>query len=118
MSKNSSNEAKTSAIPDSEGSVSRAGTSKYPLHEKLRAHEREANTLSGFLDFIQERGWLLAEYSTNTDADLFERLFPIQERPEQIIGAYLGIDPKALSAEKDAMYAEAWGELVGDVRVK
>lgn len=79
---------------------------KYPLHEKLKAHERESLVLSGFLDFIQERGWMLAEFGKNKETDLHDRLFPIRERPDEIIGAYLNIDPKALSAEKDAMYQE------------
>lgn len=76
-------------------------TSKYPLHEKLKAHEREALTLSGFLDFLSAQGWEIGEYPAKSDY-----LFPIRQRPDEIIGAYLEIDPKALSAEKDAMYAE------------
>lgn len=74
---------------------------KYPEHEKLRAAQATALILSGFIDFIGERGWYLTEYAEES-----ERLFMIRERPDEIIGLYLGIDPKKLSAEKDAMYQE------------
>ncbi len=74
---------------------------KYPEHEKLKARECEADVLSGFLDFLSARSWLIAEYTEES-----ERLLPVRERNEQIIGLYLDIDPKKLSAEKDAMYRE------------
>ena len=95
--------------------------SKYPLHEKLKAHEREANILSAFLDMLDERGLWLGQYHTHTEncldedgdrdrdkCDLNEQTLytMFTPRKEQLIGFYLDIDPKALSAEKDAMYAE------------
>lgn len=78
--------------------------SKYPEHEKLKAKERESYVLSGFIDFIGEQGWHLSEYST--DRGYGEHLRSIHKRPDEIIGLYLGIDPKKLDAEKNAMLAE------------
>jgi hypothetical protein len=74
---------------------------KYPEHEKLKARQADALLLSGFIDFLNERGWNIAEYTEDSD-----RLWAIRERPEEIIGLFLEIDPKKLSKEKDAMYAE------------
>lgn len=93
--------------------------SKYPLHEKLKAHERESFVLSSFLDMLDERGIWLGQYHTHTDecyeddestrtcGASEERLYTYGvPTKEQLIGFYLDIDPKALSAEKEAMYAE------------
>lgn len=74
---------------------------KYPEHEKLKANEASALTLSGFLDFLSEQGWSIAEYPEHSDY-----LHSIRQGPDQIIGLYLGIDPKKLSKEKDAMVKE------------
>lgn len=75
--------------------------SKYPEHDKLKKYKRDAATLSGFIDFISEQGWELAEWSDKT-----ERLLSIRQRPDEIIGLFLGIDPKKLEAEKQAMLTE------------
>jgi|ERR1041384_5444714 hypothetical protein len=81
--------------------------SKYPLHEKLKAHERESLTLSGFLDMLDEQGLTLAKWHTHDDECYdgddrtcglsTERLydFGIPSKAE-LIGLYLDIDPKAL----------------------
>lgn len=73
----------------------------YPEHEKLKAHQSEALTLSGFLDFLSGRGWEIAEFNED-----YESLHAIRKRPDEIIGLYLGIDPKKLSKEKDSMVKE------------
>jgi hypothetical protein len=75
--------------------------SNYPEHEKLRARQTEASTLSSFIDFLAEQQWEIAEYD-----DVSERLFTIRLRPEEIIGMFLEIDPKKLEKEKQAMLAE------------
>lgn len=76
-------------------------TTKYPEHEKLKAKEREASTISGFIDFLAEQGWELASFN-----DKDERLWPIHKRPDEIIGMFLKIDPKKLEQEKQAMLKE------------
>ena len=76
-------------------------TSKYPEHGKLKACQAEASTLSGFIDFLSEQGWEIAEWS-----DDIERLCALRKRPDEIIGMFLGIDPKKLEQEKRAMLAE------------
>lgn len=94
---------------------------KYPLHEKLKAREHESHVLSGFLDMLDERNLVLASYHSHTDGCLDDDgdrdpdLCGLNERDlytfsapskEQLIGLYLDIDPKALSAEKETMYQE------------
>lgn len=74
---------------------------KYPEHEKLKAKQSESSILSEFIDFMSEQGWELAEFDDTT-----ERLFPIRQRPDEIIGLFLEIDPKKLESEKRAMLAE------------
>jgi hypothetical protein len=94
---------------------------KYPLHEKLKAHEHESRVLSGFLDMLDEQGLTLGKYHSHTEECFYEHeewgrtrgcglqeglySFDVPSKAE-LIGLYLDIDPKALSAEKDAMYAE------------
>lgn len=75
---------------------------QYPEHEKLKARDRESRLLSEFYDFIvHEQCWAIAEIDDETD-----RYFPVRLRPDEIIGAFLGIDPKKLEAEKVAMLDE------------
>lgn len=95
--------------------------SKYPLHEKLKAREHESHVLSGFLDMLDEQGIHLGKFHEHTEDCYYEHRewgrtrncglsdnlydFGVPTKTE-LIGLYLDIDPKALSAEKDAMYAE------------
>lgn len=75
--------------------------SEYPEHEKLKARQRDVGLLSEFYDFIAEQGWEIAAWS-----DEVERLYAIRRRPDEIIGMFLGVDPKKLEAEKVAMLDE------------
>lgn len=70
----------------------------FPEHEKLRARQYDASLLSSFIDFVSEQGWEIAEWN-----DKSERLFNIRQRPEEIIGLFLGVDPKKLEQEKREM---------------
>lgn len=82
---------------------------KYPLHEKLKAKEHESYVLSGFLDMLHDQGYDVARRHkcSRGCSEFCERIYdPQGPTNEQLIGLYLEIDPKALSAEKDAMYAE------------
>lgn len=75
---------------------------EYPEHEKLKAKQKEVSVLSEFYDFItQEKGWAIAEFRDDVN-----RYWPIQLRPDDIIGMFLEVDPKALEAEKRAMLDE------------
>lgn len=86
-------------------------TAKYPLHETLKAHEHESLVLSGFLDTLHENGYEVVKRH-ECDHGCKEKIWCEQiydsfpPRNEQLIGLYLDIDPKVLSAEKDAMYQE------------
>lgn len=76
-------------------------TSKYPEHDKLKARQSEASTLSEFIDFLAEQGWEIAAFD-----DRSERLVPVQSRQAEIIGMFLEIDPEKLETEKRAMLKE------------
>lgn len=92
-------------------------SNKYPLHEKLKANQHDAFVLSQFLDLLEERGLVLAKHHEHSDdcydgderacymsgGALYDIGIPTKK---QLIGFYLDIDPKALSAEKDAMYQD------------
>lgn len=71
---------------------------EYPEHEKLKARQRDVGLLSEFYDFIGEQGWEIAEWNRDS-----ERLLTVRQRPGEIIGMFLGVDPKKLEAEKRAM---------------
>lgn len=78
--------------------------SKYPEHEKLKANEDKAMLIGSFIDFLREQGWELAEWY-----DKREELVSVRKRPDEIIGLFLGIDPKTLEKEKQAMLDEIRG---------
>lgn len=88
--------------------------SAYPLHEKLKARRAESLALSGFLDMLDEMNLHLAKYHEHAPSCIEGDCWLRSDTPydirvpskEQLIGLYLGIDPTALSTEKDAMYAE------------
>ena len=89
--------------------VTATKTTKYPEHEKLKARQRDVGLLSEFYDFIvHDRCWAIAEYADN------DRMYPVRLRPDEIIGLFLGIDPKKLEAEKRVMLDEI--RQVNDVR--
>ena len=109
--------------------------SKYPEHEKLQAHEQESLTLSSFYDWLSANGYHIARFHEHTHKCYAEngsdgrgrsdkdglrwhsgericglspaRLYTFDvPPPDKLFGLYLDIDPKKLSAEKDAMYQE------------
>jgi hypothetical protein len=110
--------------------------SKYPLHEKLHAHKTESFTVSEFLDMLDEEHIQLGRYHEHGPECRGEREICMNTRighvhkPEcfieanvcgfhehclynigvptkdQLIGMFLGIDPKELSKEKDRIYED------------
>lgn len=89
---------------------------KYPEHEKLKAKEHESHVLSGFLDMLDEQGLTIGKYHEHNDEcydgddrvcglrnELYD--FGVPSKAE-LIGLYLDVDPKKLSAEKETMYQE------------
>lgn len=78
----------------------------YPMHEKMKEHREEARIISEFLDFLSEADVSLAKWNERDQlesASYTDRRFSAKDR---VIGAFLEIDPDALSREKDEMYAE------------
>lgn len=76
---------------------------KYPLHTKMKGLKKEVQVLSEFLDFLEEKG------AMGDPTCWGERPYLCMHTKEYIIGDFLEVDPKALSAERDAMYAELIG---------
>jgi hypothetical protein len=76
---------------------------EYPQHEKLKSLARERDGAQLMLEALNEQGYVIAKWSDDDDDD---RLYPVYESPDALIGKALGIDWKAFSAEKDAMYQE------------
>lgn len=76
---------------------------KYPEHAKLRARKADARLLSAFLDDLEESGLVICE------ADDSDNYYSTSRTKADLIGAFLGVDPDALSREKDAMYQEMVG---------
>ena len=73
----------------------------YPEHEKLRASQTEVSVLSSFIEFIAEQRWELCAWDDENEFN--PRPWPIHKQPDEIIGMFLGIDPKKLEIEKRAM---------------
>lgn len=90
-------------------------TARYPEHEKLKARQRDVGLLSEFYDFIvHDQCWTIAEYPEGWD-----HLNPISLRPDEIIGLFLGVDPKKLEKEKqgDAQRDQKTQRRAGETRV-
>lgn len=92
----------------------------YPEHAKLRRKAAERDTAQEFYDFLHEQGLTLARYHEHSDGcyngegddDDHENplcgfnenlLYGANDRPADLIGKFLSIDPKKLEREKRAM---------------
>lgn len=89
---------------DPEQSSQEVWDAKYPQHAKLRTVKHDSQAIGAFLDWLlHERGdthictWPEGDNHPGTDPTA---------TIEGLLGEYFGIDPKALSREKDAMYDE------------
>lgn len=89
------------AVMTEQPKVSR--TEKYPLHHKLQDLQGESQKIGNFISWLQEQGWWICEDEGKRD---YSEYRPVRHTIEDLLGMYFEIDPKALSAEKDAMYDE------------
>ena len=71
--------------------------SKYPEHEKLKAKEKQAIIISGFLDFLEEQDLCLGKLNKGDVVPIYLT----NRQKEKLIGDFLGIDVEALHKEKD-----------------
>jgi hypothetical protein len=112
---------------------------KYPEHEKLHKVQDETLLLSEFYDWLESNGYHIARFHEHThvcyeesgsdgrgrpDKDGLrwhsgkricglspEHLYTYDvPTPDKLFGLFFNIDPKKLSAEKDAMVKEMRGE--------
>jgi hypothetical protein len=87
-----------------------------PEHDKLMAiPEERRETAQEFYDWIHSQGWEIAEYTMlsrwvedDDEGEVREQfrsheLVPIKYRPADVMGMFLGIDPKKFADEKDAI---------------
>lgn len=78
-----------------------------PLHDKLEALMPKRDAAQELLDWLTANGYVIASWLDYYDDDegSQERLVPTADTKETIIGKYLGISPRGLAHEKDALYA-------------
>ena len=79
--------------------------SKYPLHEELARREDERETVQNFIDWLHDGGHFVIAEVVHEEG-YGPEFVPIRISRAELIGQFMGIDAKALSAEKDAMYRE------------
>lgn len=82
---------------------------KYPVHAKVRAHKAEADIIGRFLETMREEHNAVLATPAPEDSlgrPLTERWEFLDGQIERQLAVYFGIDLKALSDEKDAMYKE------------
>jgi hypothetical protein len=72
--------------------------SEYPEHDKLKANSDKTYVLSEFIDWLSGEDIEFCEMDGRNDC-----YWPTRRTPEALIGGFLGIDPKKLNAEKEAM---------------
>ncbi len=72
---------------------------QYPEHRKLLDLNGANRTIGDFLDWLEEKGFMLCQY------DDWENLVPSFERKAKIIADFFGINEDKLEEEKRAMLA-------------
>ena len=70
----------------------------YPEHDKLRAVKDRSQACGEFLEFLGEKGLILAEYPEDG-----ERLVPAQYRAPALLAEFFDIDEDKLEEEKRKM---------------
>lgn len=81
---------------------------KYPQHEKVKLIKHESQAVHEFLNWLQEDKALRISTS---ESDRRGNYVPWMGRQDELVAEYFGIDLKAFSKEKDAMYEEMTSEL-------
>ena len=72
--------------------------SKYPLHDKLAEMEERHQAIQDFLDWLDTKEYVIAQYRENNDFPV-----PTFRRKESIISEFLGIPEAEFETEKRAM---------------
>ena len=80
---------------------------KYPEHTKLRTRRSDANILSDFLDYLEKSGRVLCDM-VNDEGD-GSSYYRSTVSKADLIGPFLGVNPRALKSEKEALYQDVTG---------
>lgn len=87
--------------------IESAFKTQYPEHEKLDKVVDKSQEYGEFLDWFRSQGYVFARYTEGDSSRWVEpALVPADFKIEDMLGKYFDIDPKKLSAEKEAMYQE------------
>jgi hypothetical protein len=68
--------------------------------EIFDSREQPNLTLSEFLDWLDEKGIVLAEW---IEGDFSDRLFPVQKSKSDLLHDYFGLDAQKIAEEQDAL---------------
>lgn len=80
----------------------------YPEHEKLQKVQDKTQVMSEWVEWLQAKGYVLAEYGTGKPGDdrSPDRLYPVHSDPSDLLADFFDIDRKVLEQEKRAMLDE------------
>lgn len=74
----------------------------YPQHEKLNAVKDQSQTIGDFLEWLNEKDFVVAKFDARNCM-----LYPEYLSMDRILAEYFEIDLNALESEKRAMLAKA-----------
>lgn len=96
--------AERAAVEEREAEEAR----RYPEHTKLQALGGKNQVIGQFIEWLEEKGYIIAEWGTDSpDDDRSEhRLYPLGRGPQSYIAEYFQIDPAKIEQEKRAMLTE------------
>lgn len=81
-------------------------STKYPLHEEMKARAAERVGVQTAIDWIEEQGYQICEDRWKDKPTHDEEMVAIRLRTDKLVAAMMGIDYAAFMAEKDAMLEE------------
>lgn len=84
---------------------------KYPEMAKVRRHKEDTSLIIDFLNWInEEHKMFIAEWERGEDGEETNRVLPVNESHESLVGKYFDIDVKKFHKEKDQAMEEALEE--------
>ena len=86
----------------------------YPEHEKLKKLDRECEGAQRVLEWLESKGYFIAEYTNDTESD--DWCAQVHISPSTLIGQALGIDEEELENEKRAMLDAIRNTRLGSAR--
>lgn len=74
----------------------------YPEHEKMKRIKPEADVVARFLEWLDERGYIICQRGPGSGRH-GEELWPMNKQIEWFLAEHFEIDLKKIQDEKDAM---------------